>query len=211
VTVLRTEGTDKYPVVDAHHHLWTYQAAEFDWITDDMAALKRDSTPVDLQISMRDACVDRSIAVQARQKVDATQTSLKAAEAHPFIAGVVGWVPLAQPAKLDDALAELGTQPRLNLVQAYVVISIALLVFGVFHPGAAGAFAVLATSLFMSIIFPTVFAFGIKSLGVHTKLGALLIVMSVIGGAVFPPLLGLIARAAGSLALGYLVHYWPTA
>ena len=57
----------------------------------------------------------------------------------------------------------------------------------------------------MSIIFPTIFALGIKGLGPHTKLGGSTIVMAVIGGAVFPPLLGFVARATGSLALGYLV------
>ena len=92
-----------------------------------------------------------------------------------------------------------------RMVQAYALVNIVLLAVGVVRPGAAGAFAILATSLFMSIIFPTIFALGIKGLGPNTKLGGSVIVMAVIGGAVFPPLLGLIARSTGSMALGYLV------
>src|SRR5699024_12225171 len=44
---------------------------------------------------------------------------------------------------------------------------------------------------FMSIMFPTIFALAIKSLGTHTKQGASFLVMAVAGGAVFPPLMGL--------------------
>ncbi len=57
----------------------------------------------------------------------------------------------------------------------------------------------------MSIMFPTIFALGIRGLGEHTKLGGSVVVMSIVGGAILPPLLGLIARQTGSLALGYIV------
>lgn len=57
---------------------------------------------------------------------------------------------------------------------------------------------------FMSIMFPTIFALAIKSLGTHTKQGASFLVMAVAGGAVFPPLMGLVADTHG-MALGFLV------
>ena len=57
---------------------------------------------------------------------------------------------------------------------------------------------------FMSIMFPTIFALAIKSLGKHTKKGASFLVMAVAGGAVFPPLMGAVADAYG-MALGFLV------
>jgi FHS family L-fucose permease-like MFS transporter len=77
--------------------------------------------------------------------------------------------------------------------------------FAIAHPGFAGAMTVMTTSFFMSMMFPTIFALGVKGLGRNTKLGGALIVMSVAGGAVLPPALGAIARASGSLALGYVV------
>jgi FHS family L-fucose permease-like MFS transporter len=46
---------------------------------------------------------------------------------------------------------------------------------------------------FMSIMFPTIFALGIKDLGPQTKKASSFLVMSIVGGAVFPPLMGWIA------------------
>jgi FHS family L-fucose permease-like MFS transporter len=56
----------------------------------------------------------------------------------------------------------------------------------------------------MSIMFPTIFALAIKSLGTLTKEGASFLVMAVAGGAVFPPLMGAVADAYG-MSLGFLV------
>lgn len=57
---------------------------------------------------------------------------------------------------------------------------------------------------FMSLMFPTIFALAIRSLGNHTKEGASFLVMAVAGGAVFPPLMGAVADAYG-MSLGFLV------
>jgi FHS family L-fucose permease-like MFS transporter len=46
---------------------------------------------------------------------------------------------------------------------------------------------------FMSIMFPTIFALGIKELGPKTKKASSFLVMSIVGGALFPPVMGLIA------------------
>jgi MFS transporter, FHS family, L-fucose permease len=54
-------------------------------------------------------------------------------------------------------------------------------------------------------MFPTIFALGLKGLGENTKLAGSMLVMAIVGGAVFPLLLGKIADATGSMALGYLV------
>ncbi len=50
---------------------------------------------------------------------------------------------------------------------------------------------------FMSIMFPTIFALGIKDLGAATKKASSFMVMAIVGGAVFPPLMGLIADKYG--------------
>jgi FHS family L-fucose permease-like MFS transporter len=68
-----------------------------------------------------------------------------------------------------------------------------------------GAYAIVAASFFLSIMFPTIFALGLKGLGPNTKLAGSLLVMAIVGGAIFPLFLGAIARQTGSLALGYLV------
>ena len=87
----------------------------------------------------------------------------------------------------------------------YAVINMVLLAYGILRPGFGGAIAILVSSFFMSLMFPTIYAMGIKGLGPNTKLGGSLLVMSVAGGGIFPPLLGYVARQTGSYALGYTV------
>jgi len=81
--------------IDAHHHLWRYSAAEYDWIDEDMSALRRDFLPSDLKAAMTSAGIDGTIAIQARQSLDETRWLLDLADATDAICGVVGWAPIA--------------------------------------------------------------------------------------------------------------------
>ncbi|GAB2558039.1 L-fucose:H+ symporter permease [Spirosoma areae] len=54
--------------------------------------------------------------------------------------------------------------------------------------------ALLMLNFFFSIMFPTIFSLGLKGLGPHTQQASSFIVMGVVGGAIFPPLMGLIAN-----------------
>ena len=92
----------------------------------------------------------------------------------------------------------------LAILTLYAAVNIGLIALAVLRPGFGGAFAIIASSFCMSVMFPTIFALGIRGLGAQTELGSSLLVMSIIGGAVLPPLLGLIAKRTGSYALGYL-------
>jgi MFS transporter, FHS family, L-fucose permease len=91
------------------------------------------------------------------------------------------------------------------MLGAYGVMNSLLMLVAVSRPGIVGAWAVVASGFFISIMFPTIFALGLKGLGRNTKIGGSLLVMAIVGGAIFPPVLGLIAKHTGSLALGYLV------
>jgi len=106
-------------IVDAHQHFWHYDPHEYDWIDDRMAALRRDFMPADLTPHMAQAGVDATIAVQTRQTIEETEWLLHLAGAHPFIAGVVGWIDL----RADDVEAvveELRLEPRLSGVRHIV-------------------------------------------------------------------------------------------
>lgn len=92
-----------------------------------------------------------------------------------------------------------------KLLGAFAVANVVLVAFGVLHPGWSGLWAILLTSFFMSLMFPTIFALGLKGLGPHTKIGGSLIVMAIVGGALIPPLMGKIADARHSMAPAYLV------
>jgi MFS transporter, FHS family, L-fucose permease len=54
-------------------------------------------------------------------------------------------------------------------------------------------------------MFPTIFALGIDGLGHNTKVGASLIVMSIVGGAILTPLMGWISQASHRISLAYTV------
>lgn len=59
--------------------------------------------------------------------------------------------------------------------------------------GLTSVIAICATYFFMSIMFPTIFALSIKDLGAQVKLGSGLVIMAIVGGAVLPPLTGLLS------------------
>lgn len=95
-------------------------------------------------------------------------------------------------------------QPSL-LMAIYAVINTVLAAIGVLFPGWTGMIALLLTSFFMSLMFPTIFAQGIRGLGETAKLGGSLIVMAIIGGAVLTPMMGLLSIRFGGLAAAYIV------
>ena len=80
------------------------------------------------------------------------------------------------------------------LMGIYSIANVALAAIGVWFPGWLGLWAIFVTSFFMSLMFPTIFGLGLKELGPNTKLGGSLIVMAIIGGAVFTPLMGLLSQ-----------------
>ena len=92
-----------------------------------------------------------------------------------------------------------------RLMGAYSLANIVLVSMGVLMPGWIGLWAVFLTSFFMSLMFPTIFALGLKGLGPNTKIGGSLIVMAIVGGAVLTPLMGLISVRTGSIALAYSI------
>jgi FHS family L-fucose permease-like MFS transporter len=87
----------------------------------------------------------------------------------------------------------------------YAAMNVVLVSMGIIFPGAFGMWCVFLTSFFMSLMFPTIFALGLKGLGPNTKIGGSLLVMAIIGGAVLTPAMGLIAEKAHSLALAYSI------
>ena len=84
-----------------------------------------------------------------------------------------------------------------KLLTYYSGIASLLCLGGVLAGGTTAVYCVLATNFFMSIMFPTIFALGVKGLGEHTKLGSSFIIMAIVGGAIVPPLMGLIADNIG--------------
>jgi MFS transporter, FHS family, L-fucose permease len=84
-------------------------------------------------------------------------------------------------------------QPQ-KLLAFYSACNILLLMYCSFVGGKLGVFSMMGVEFFMSIMFPTIFALGIKELGDETKTGSSYLVMSIVGGAIVPLGLGYIAR-----------------
>ena len=78
-----------------------------------------------------------------------------------------------------------------KLLTFYGIMASLLCLVGVFAEGRIAVYAVLAINFFMSIMFPTIFALGVKGLGANTKLGSSFIIMAIVGGAIIPPFMGL--------------------
>ena len=105
--------------IDSHHHFWNYSATEYGWINDRMSVLRRDFGPNDLQQVMIESKIDRVISVQARQTVEETEWLIDLAKENSFIAGVVGWVPLAND-RVEKDLETLSQHKQLKSVRHVV-------------------------------------------------------------------------------------------
>jgi len=92
-----------------------------------------------------------------------------------------------------------------KLMGIYSFINIGMVALAVINPGFIGGWALILSSFFMSLMFPTIFALGIKGLGPNTKIGASGIIMAIIGGAIWTPLMGYISDQTHSMALAMIV------
>ena len=90
------------------------------------------------------------------------------------------------------------------MLAVYAVINVALGLVAVTRPGWVGVVCLLTTSLFMSIMFPTIFALGLKGMGDKTKTAGSLLVMAILGGAALTKIMGILADARG-IEAAYLV------
>jgi FHS family L-fucose permease-like MFS transporter len=101
-----------------------------------------------------------------------------------------------------SALMKIVPAPRLLSIFAFgSVISalVALVANGIVPVG-----AVVLIGFFHSIMFPTIFALGIKNLGPLTKRGSSMMVMAIVGGAIFPAIMGRISDAS-SIQTAFIV------
>jgi FHS family L-fucose permease-like MFS transporter len=84
-----------------------------------------------------------------------------------------------------------------KLLRFFAVCATILCAMGILAGGMVAVGSVLAVNFFMSIMFPTIFALGVKDLGHHLKLGSSFIIMAIVGGAILPPVMGKISIVYG--------------
>jgi MFS transporter, FHS family, L-fucose permease len=85
-----------------------------------------------------------------------------------------------------------------RLLASFAGINVLLCAAAVMNLGHAGTYMLIASSFFMSIMFPTIFALGVDGMAdAQRKLGSAVLVMSIIGGAVLTAIMGAISDAGG--------------
>jgi MFS transporter, FHS family, L-fucose permease len=92
-----------------------------------------------------------------------------------------------------------------KLLVIYSAINIALSAVAILSTGMITVYALIGVGFFMSIMFPTIFSLGIQGLGVDTKIGSSLIIMSIVGGALIPLAMGGIADVTHNIQNGYII------
>jgi L-fuconolactonase len=90
-------------IIDSHQHYWDPAAADYPWMTDEVAPLRRRFGPGDLEPLLRAHGIAGTVVVQARHDLDETRDLLALAKETPSLLGVVGWLDLT-----GDIARQLG-------------------------------------------------------------------------------------------------------
>lgn len=80
-----------------------------------------------------------------------------------------------------------------NLLRMYSYINMFLLLFVMMGLGKTSVYALMATEFFMSIMFPTIFSIGLEKTGEDARYASSLIVMTIVGGAFIPLIMGAVS------------------
>ncbi|WP_164108304.1 MULTISPECIES: L-fucose:H+ symporter permease [Sphingobacterium] len=92
-----------------------------------------------------------------------------------------------------------------KLLIIYSIMASLLCLVVIYGTGMATLYALVGITFFMSIMFPTIFALGIEGAGADTKSASSLIIMSIVGGAVIPPLASKVTDMTGNIHLSYYI------
>ena len=93
-----------YTVIDTHIHIWNIERVEYSWLKNDTSILNRTYLPDELHHHLVDANISKGLLVQAANNWEDTELMLKHAKENDWITGVVGWLPLANPAETEKLI-----------------------------------------------------------------------------------------------------------
>mgnify|MGYP001754319935 FL=1 len=90
-----------------------------------------------------------------------------------------------------------------SLLGLCAAINTLLMLFVIMNHNRFGIIALISCYLFMSIMFPSIFALGLRDLGDKTKTASSILVLTVVGGAIAPSLMGILG--AESMNVGFII------
>ncbi len=94
--------------------------------------------------------------------------------------------------------------PPARMLAIYAVLCFLLTVAAVAASGYVSIYALMGVQFFMSIMFPTIFSLSIQGLGAKTKQASSLLIMSIVGGAILPVVMGGVSDSY-NIRVAYLV------
>ncbi len=97
--------------IDAHLHLWDLATGDYGWNTAELGPAHASFGPRDAADALTSADVDVAVLVQAADTVGDTERMFAVAHDHPWVAGVVGWLPLAEPDRAAALLDRWAAEP----------------------------------------------------------------------------------------------------
>lgn len=107
-------------IVDSHLHVWDLEQGEYAWLGPDHGGLYASFSPAQAERELAASGVDAAVLVQAEDSARDTRYLLDVADRWEFVAGVVGWVRLADPAAAAAELDDYGTHPAFRGVRHLV-------------------------------------------------------------------------------------------
>ncbi len=93
-------------IIDSHIHIWDFEKAEYLWLKDNTSILNRTYHLRELEKEREDAGITGGVLVQAANNLEDTNHMLQVATQSPWIRGVVGWLPLINPAETERLIKE---------------------------------------------------------------------------------------------------------
>src|ERR1700752_46680 len=106
-------------MIDSHQHFWQVGRFDYPWMSRDLGVLYRDYLPSDLAPIIQNCGVNRTVLVQASNRVAESKWLLELAGENSFIMGVVGWDDLMSP-DINTHLDELCADPKFKGVRHLV-------------------------------------------------------------------------------------------
>ncbi|TFG77451.1 MAG: L-fucose:H+ symporter permease [Flavobacteriales bacterium] len=110
--------------------------------------------------------------------------------------GLAGYIVFLTGRTTGTALLRLIDAGKLLMVFSFG--GMITILGAIFFPGMLGIYSLIATSFFMSIMFPTIYGIALRGQGEDAKFGAAFLVMAIVGGAAMPPLQGYILDCGGA-------------
>ena len=99
------------PVIDTHQHFWNLDEVAYPWLVPEYGPIYRNFAPDELAPQLAACGIDSTVIVQSMNSYADCDSMLSIAAAHDWVAAVVGWVPIHDPAEADRKLDEYAANP----------------------------------------------------------------------------------------------------